>query len=571
MAKKPTITTVSSGYYSTETMNANFTELRDAFDNTVSLDGSVPNAMNADLDLNGNDILNVNTIDVQDFSVNGGSINGYLTDAQTAATSAAASASSALADANRAETAAFEASLYDGAEIDTFSDLASVTSSQVAVGGIVYERELGQTFIRAPDSATDSNYNYSSGIGVKWYGQGDVKKPLAIMTIGQSNMRGVTTTVGGDISSPVGPMSWGNDISAGILDDGTAFARMRNGTFPSNVFDGVDFKITLPVALMRILQQETDSPIYNLTVAKGGHGIEAFIPDAVRVTNGWSLLSGDTDLSVHLFSNAAAALAAIPEGSGYFDVVFVHQGERNMLEGDTVSEYRQKLFALFNEMILQGLIHGTKTKIVFGGIAEVNSRYADHKASITTSLSSALRQVRYADSKALPLLGDNIHFTANGIDGMAVRMVDAMGTAGFQSMGSDDNDPMTIEVADAETGGNVGVATASVNTRVHRTGGTVTAFIELTNIDTTGMTAGNDVWFRGLNYPCRLNQPAEGSVRVANINVSTGYATAFLGAGKSAIRLARSVSNAGGYYLKVSDLTSGTASVRIGITYSIDT
>ena len=571
MAKKPTITTVSSGYYSTETMNANFTELRDAFDNTVSLDGSVPNAMNADLDLNGNDILNVNTIDVQDFSVNGGSINGYLTDAQTAATSAAASASTALAGADRAETAAFEASLYDGAEIDTFSDLASVTSSQVAVGGIVYERELGQTFIRAPDSATDSNYNYSSGIGVKWYGQGDVKKPLAILTIGQSNMRGVTTTVGGDISSPIGPMSWGNNVSAVALTDGTAFARMRNGTFPSNVFDGSDFKITLPVALLRILQQETDSPIYNLTVAKGGHGIEAFIPDAVRIANGWSLLSGDTDLSEHLFNNATAALAAIPEGSGYFDVVFIHQGERNMLEGDTVSDYRQKLFALLSELNVQGITNGTKTKFVFGGIAEVNSRYADHKVAITTALSKATRQVRYADSKALPLLDDNIHFTANGIDGMAVRMVDAMNTVGFQSMGSDDNEPMTIEVADAETGGNVGVVSGLVNTRYHRTGGMVTAFIELTNIDTTGMTAGNDIWFRGLSYPCRLNQPAEGSVRIAHINVSTGYATSFLGAGKSAIRLARSVSSAGGAYLKVSDLTSGTASVRIGITYSIDT
>ena len=487
------------------------------------------------------------------------------------AVASAVSAAAALVDAGRAEVARDEAVLYGGVEIVEFSDLATVTAAQVAVGGVVYERTLGQTFIRAPDAATDSNYDYSGGVGVKWYGQGDVKKPLAILTIGQSNMRGVTTTVGGDISSPVGPMSWGNDISAGTLTDGTAFARMRNGTFPSNVFDGSDFKITLPVALMRILQQETDSPIYNLTVAKGGHGIEAFIPDAVRVANGWSLLSGDTDLSVHLFSNAAAALAAIPQGSGYFDVVFVHQGERNMLEGDTVSDYRQKLFALLNEMILQGLIHGTKTKIVFGGIAEVNSRYADHKVAITTSLSSALRQVRYADSKALPLLGDNIHFTANGVDGMAVRMVDAMNTVGFQSMGSDDNDPMTIEVADAETGGNVGVATASVNTRVHRTGGMVTAFIELTNIDTTGMTAGNDVWFRGLNYPCRLNQPAEGSVRVANVNVSTGYATAFLGAGKSAIRLARSVSSAGGYFLRVSDLTSGTAAVRIGITYSIDT
>jgi hypothetical protein len=62
MAKKPTLTTISSGYASTTTLNNNFDELRDAFDNTLSLDGSTPNAMQADLDLNNNDLLNVGDI-----------------------------------------------------------------------------------------------------------------------------------------------------------------------------------------------------------------------------------------------------------------------------------------------------------------------------------------------------------------------------------------------------------------------------------------------------------------------------------------------------------------------------
>jgi hypothetical protein len=58
MAKKPNITNITSGYNSTTEINENFQALRDAFDNTVSLDGSVPNAMTADFDMNGNDILN---------------------------------------------------------------------------------------------------------------------------------------------------------------------------------------------------------------------------------------------------------------------------------------------------------------------------------------------------------------------------------------------------------------------------------------------------------------------------------------------------------------------------------
>lgn len=59
MVKKPTISNISSGYASTTTLNSNFTALRDAFDNTLSLDGSLPNSMETDFDLNSNDVLNV--------------------------------------------------------------------------------------------------------------------------------------------------------------------------------------------------------------------------------------------------------------------------------------------------------------------------------------------------------------------------------------------------------------------------------------------------------------------------------------------------------------------------------
>ena len=71
MAKKPTITTVATGYQATDTINSNTVALRDAFDNTLSLDGSTPNAMEADLDLNGNDILNVNNIYVDNIIYEG--------------------------------------------------------------------------------------------------------------------------------------------------------------------------------------------------------------------------------------------------------------------------------------------------------------------------------------------------------------------------------------------------------------------------------------------------------------------------------------------------------------------
>tara|TARA_R110002072_G_scaffold1921_5_gene15866 strand:- start:294 stop:2258 length:1965 start_codon:yes stop_codon:yes gene_type:complete len=71
VAKKPDITTIASGYYSRQALNTNFTNLQDGFDNTLSLDGSTPNSMGADLDMNNNDILNSRDVAVQSLTIAG--------------------------------------------------------------------------------------------------------------------------------------------------------------------------------------------------------------------------------------------------------------------------------------------------------------------------------------------------------------------------------------------------------------------------------------------------------------------------------------------------------------------
>lgn len=71
MAKRPTITTVTTGFQSGTTINSNLEALRDGFDNTLSLDGSAPNAMGADLDMNSNDILNAGTVNATELKVGG--------------------------------------------------------------------------------------------------------------------------------------------------------------------------------------------------------------------------------------------------------------------------------------------------------------------------------------------------------------------------------------------------------------------------------------------------------------------------------------------------------------------
>lgn len=71
MAKRPTITTIAQGFGSTNQLNTNFENIRDKFDDVVSRDGSTPNTMEADFDMNSNDILNAKDISTSRLYIGG--------------------------------------------------------------------------------------------------------------------------------------------------------------------------------------------------------------------------------------------------------------------------------------------------------------------------------------------------------------------------------------------------------------------------------------------------------------------------------------------------------------------
>ena len=71
MAKKPTVTTISSGHYSTTALNQNFESIRDKFEEFLSLNGDTPNSLNADVDMNSNDLLNVKSLSTTSLLLNG--------------------------------------------------------------------------------------------------------------------------------------------------------------------------------------------------------------------------------------------------------------------------------------------------------------------------------------------------------------------------------------------------------------------------------------------------------------------------------------------------------------------
>lgn len=102
MAKKPTLPNLTGSHASSTQLNRSFRDIEDAFQNTLSLDGSTPNSMGADLDMNSNDILNVGTIFVDEIKVDGVALglSEAVADAAQAAIEAGQARDEAVAAAN---------------------------------------------------------------------------------------------------------------------------------------------------------------------------------------------------------------------------------------------------------------------------------------------------------------------------------------------------------------------------------------------------------------------------------------------------------------------------------------
>lgn len=76
MAKCPNLGQINSTVFTVTQLNSAYTKIDEAFDNTLSRDGSTPNTMLADLDMNSNSLLNVDDIQAQTITVESAIIGG---------------------------------------------------------------------------------------------------------------------------------------------------------------------------------------------------------------------------------------------------------------------------------------------------------------------------------------------------------------------------------------------------------------------------------------------------------------------------------------------------------------
>lgn len=170
------------------TINTNNTTLQTAIDNTLSRDGTSPNVMNSQLDMNSNKIINVGTptngndaARLEDVLLASGDPTALNTATTAAAASATAAASSQTAAATSATNAATSAT---NAATSATSASTSATSAAAALASF-----LGTPVWSNIRLAKSANYTLASG---------DVGKTIALsgsnITLSVSAASGYTTT-----------------------------------------------------------------------------------------------------------------------------------------------------------------------------------------------------------------------------------------------------------------------------------------------------------------------------------------------------------------------------------------
>lgn len=183
MTKKAVITNVSSGYASKETLNDNFEALNDNFDNTLSRDGSTPNQMEADFDLNSNDLLNGGRASFSELTLNGVGITPSTDLTQLASTSENGLMS--FYDKAKSDTLRYSVDTLNDFVEDTQLTYVGTNGFAVDEGDYIWIGDL--RYIVAASGATDHYRENTNGVKVyqdyREFSQANKSYDAGLMTV----------------------------------------------------------------------------------------------------------------------------------------------------------------------------------------------------------------------------------------------------------------------------------------------------------------------------------------------------------------------------------------------------
>ena len=160
---KLTLTSIGSRYGSIDALNANFQAIEDAIENTLSLDGTAPNGMETNLDMNSRKIINLS-----DPSNNGDAVSkGWLLEqegnaaasAEAAALSASLAEDSAVAAASSASSATSSASTATSASSSATSSASTATTqaSSATASASTATTQAGIATTQATNASTSAS------------------------------------------------------------------------------------------------------------------------------------------------------------------------------------------------------------------------------------------------------------------------------------------------------------------------------------------------------------------------------------------------------------------------------
>ena len=139
------------------------------------------------------------------------------------------------------------------------------------------------------------------------------------------------------------------------------------------------------------------------------------------------------------------------------------------------------------------------------------------------------------------------------------------GSAAANKLDDYEEGSFTPVIADVSSGGNTGTAT-TVTGRYTKVGNLVTVQVILINVDTTGMTSGNNFIIRNMPFASAVGNNAVGATQLGNITFDN-CVNAFFGANRSYAYFRNNLTNSAGSNITVSDLTSGSADLYFTISY----
>lgn len=152
------LTTLVNDSSAVTAINANMALIETAMENTLSRDGTSPNTMSANFDMNNNDILNVDNIQTTTMTVGGVSITAQVTAAAASATAAAASATAAASSATSASTSATNAST-SATNASTSATSAASSASDVAAATDTFKYLFDSSTTMADPGSGDLRLN----------------------------------------------------------------------------------------------------------------------------------------------------------------------------------------------------------------------------------------------------------------------------------------------------------------------------------------------------------------------------------------------------------------------------